>query len=107
MKEYSLCNSKEEIWSTFPERRIKRIQLGGKQLAGVRIGESIFVFQAYCPHRATSLIGGSINGIGEVICPLHGYRFDLLTGEIRAGSCGDLEVFDARIESDGLKITVL
>ncbi len=106
MKEYSLVNSKEQALGFFPERTIKKIQLGEKQLAGVRIGERIFVFNAFCPHRGAPLTQGMINGVGEIICPLHEYRFDLSTGNVRVGSCGDLEVYQTSIEVDGLKIKV-
>lgn len=106
MKEYSLGSSKEQVFSLFPERTIKKIQLGEKQLAGVRIGEKIFVFDSFCPHRGAPLTQGRINGLGEIVCPLHEYRFDLATGTIRAGSCGDLEIYPAQVEPDGLKIIV-
>lgn len=106
MKEYSLGTSREQVFGFFPERVIKRIQLEDKQLAGLRIGEQIFVFQAFCPHRGASLLQGHLNGLDELICPLHSYRFDLKTGDVRSGDCGDLGVFPTRIESDGLKIMV-
>ncbi|MBN7810075.1 Rieske 2Fe-2S domain-containing protein [Algoriphagus sp. H41] len=106
MKEYSLGSSKEQVLGFFPEKVIKKIQLGDKLLGGVRIGKRIFVFAASCPHRGAALTQGTINGLGEIICPLHEYRFDLATGALRAGSCGDLEVYPARIEDSGLKITL-
>ena len=106
MKEYSLGTSKEQVFGMFPERSIKKLLLGESQLAGVRIGEEIFVFQAFCPHRGAPLVQGNINGLGEIVCALHEYRFDLATGEVRAGSCGDLKVYRTRIESDGLKIII-
>ena len=106
MKEYSLDSSKEQVFGFFPEGIIKKIQLGEKQLGGVRIGDRIFVFDASCPHRGAALTQGRINGLGEIICPLHEYRFDLATGTVRAGSCGDLDIYPTRIEPDGLKIAV-
>lgn len=106
MKEYSLGSSKEEVFKLFPEKWIKKIQLGENQVAAVRIGEKVFVFQASCPHRGASLVQGTINGLNEIICPLHEYRFDLTTGNIRSGSCGDLEIYRTTLESDGLKITI-
>ncbi len=106
MKEYSLGTSREQVFGLFPERLVKKIQLGENQLAGVRIGERIFVFQAFCPHRGAPLVQGSVNGLGEIICPLHEYRFDLSTGSVRSGFCGDLAVYKTTIEPDGLKIIV-
>src|SRR2546430_3910150 len=35
--------------------------------------------QNRCPHEGGALSGGTLDG-GDVICPLHGYRFNLETG---------------------------
>ncbi len=106
MKEYSLGNSKEEVLRLFPERVIKKIQLGEIQLAGLRIGEEIHIFQSFCPHRGASLLQANINGAMEIICPLHQYRFNLKTGTVTSGYCEDLKVYPNRLEDDGLKIIV-
>lgn len=106
MKEYSLGNSKEDVFRFLPERVIKKIQLGENQLAGLRIGERIFVFQAFCPHRGASLLQATLNGAEEIICPLHHFRFDLKTGTVKAGYCEELQVYLTRLEEDGLKIIV-
>ena len=106
MKEYRLGTSREHALSLFPENVIKRINLEERSLAGVRIGEKIYVFNGSCPHRGASLVEGWINSLSEIICPLHEYRFDLSTGNLRVGSCGDLEVYRTQIDSSGLKIFV-
>lgn len=106
MKKFTLGNSKEEVFGILPERKIKKIQLGESQLAGLRIGEKVIVFQAFCPHRGASLLQANINGAGEIICPLHQYRFDLKTGQVKSGHCADLPVFLTQLDEDGLKITI-
>jgi nitrite reductase/ring-hydroxylating ferredoxin subunit len=68
--------------------------------------EEFYAFSSSCPHRGASLIEGSINGIGEIICPLHNYRFDIKTGQVKSGSCEELEVFHCELSEDGLKITL-
>lgn len=106
MKEYSLGSSKEEVIKFLPERVIKKIQVGEHQLAGLRVGDHVYVFQAFCPHRGASLLQANINGAGEIICPLHQYRFDLKSGIVKAGYCEDLAVYLSRLDEDGLKITI-
>ncbi len=39
----------------------------------------VVVCQGVCPHEDVSLAGGMLMG-NSIICPGHGYRFDLLTG---------------------------
>lgn len=89
-----------------PERMIKKITLGNRSVGIVRIGEIFSCFEEFCPHRGASLIQGSLNAAGELICPLHAYRFELETGQLRSGACRDLQLFKAIISEKGLEISV-
>lgn len=106
MKEFQLGTSKEEVFELLPDKRIKKIILGNKALAILRNGENFFAFDTQCPHRGASLLQANINGLGEIICPLHQYRFDLKTGQVRSGYCSDLPIFPVRLSEDGIFITV-
>ena len=106
MKEYTLGTDRAEVDRLFPNRVIKKILLGNRELAGLRVDDQMYVFRAFCPHRGASLIQANINSSQEIICPLHQYRFDLKTGQVRSGYCGDLEVFQTRLEETGLTILV-
>lgn len=44
-----------------------------------RFGE-VFAIENRCPHRQGPLVEGMI-GSGKVVCPLHGHKFDLVTGQ--------------------------
>lgn len=60
---------------------------------------------AECPHRGGPLADGIV-GMGAVVCPLHGYRFALGSGECEGGE-GSLEVYPVRVDGDGdLLVTV-
>jgi nitrite reductase/ring-hydroxylating ferredoxin subunit len=104
MKEFQLGTSREEVFELLPDKRIKKIILGNKVLAILRNGEDFFAFDAQCPHRGASLLQANINGLGEIICPLHQYRFDLKTGQVRSGYCPDLPVFQVRLSEKGMFI---
>lgn len=105
MKEFKLGNSVTEVFEMLPESRIKKVKLGNKEIGIVRIGDRIVGFDAYCPHRGASLIQGTIHA-GEVICPLHHYRFELQGGRAKAGDCPDLETFSCSLLESGLKIVI-
>jgi nitrite reductase/ring-hydroxylating ferredoxin subunit len=106
MKEFQLGKSKEEAFELLPEKRIKKVILGNKTIAVMRHGENIFAFDSQCPHRGASLLQANINGLEEIICPLHQYRFDLKTGQVRAGYCPDLPVYLVRFSEEGIFITL-
>ena len=106
MKEFHLGNSIDEVNEMLPESRIKKVKLGNREIGIVRTGEKIYGFNAFCPHRGASLISGSINQGGEIICPLHQYRFDLKTGQCKSSICSDLKTFPCQLSEKGLKITL-
>lgn len=105
MKEFQLGNSILEVEQMLPEARIKKVKLGNREIGMVRIGAKIYGFSTFCPHRGASLIQGTIHA-GEVICPLHHFRFELQTGRAKAGDCPDLETFPCQLSEEGLKITL-
>ncbi|SEG28800.1 Rieske (2Fe-2S) protein [Algoriphagus boritolerans] len=105
MKEFQLGNSIAEVVEMLPDFRIKKVRLDNREIAIVRMGEKIYGFDIFCPHRGASLIQANIHS-GEIICPLHHYRFELQSGRSRAGDCPDLETFPCRLSEKGLTITL-
>jgi nitrite reductase/ring-hydroxylating ferredoxin subunit len=58
-----------------------------------------------CNHAGASLSEGERQG-SCVVCPMHGYVFDLRTGRlvVPAGLCGDQRTFVARLEGDDVVV---
>lgn len=55
--------------------------VGNKEIAVFRQRDGrLFAIQARCPHMKGPLADG-ICGDNKIICPLHGHKFDLSTGE--------------------------
>lgn len=106
MRKFTLGSSKEEVFKLVPENVIKKVILGETSIGIVRTGEIFHSFQEFCPHRGASLIQGSINSSKEIVCPLHQYRFDLTTGRVKSGSCGDLEIYPVILTQNGLEISL-
>ena len=67
-----------------------------------RFGGEFYAVENRCSHRNERLSGGRIRR-GQIMCPVHGARFDLRTGAshtdqlTRAPIC----VFTTRVTSDG------
>jgi nitrite reductase/ring-hydroxylating ferredoxin subunit len=105
-RKYVLGNSEAGARELFPEKRIRQVQLGETKICVVRIGEAFFAFEALCPHRLASLSEGTITSFGEIVCPLHHYRFDVKTGAIQSGDCRDMRCYPTEITSSGLVINL-
>lgn len=63
---------------------------------------NIFAIDNRCPHQSGPLADGIVAG-DEVICPLHGHRFNLKTGE-SLGDHGSVRVYQILIEREDLFI---
>jgi nitrite reductase (NADH) small subunit len=81
------------------EARVYRVE--GKDVAVFRCrsGE-IFAASAACPHRGGPLADGLVGG-HSVICPMHGFVFDLRTGEARGRECGRLTTHRVSVTAAG------
>lgn len=60
---------------------------------------AVHATQAACPHRGGPLADGIIGG-ATLICPLHGHKFDLATGEALGDDCA-LVTFPATVNEQG------
>lgn len=67
-----------------------------------RSGE-LFATQARCSHRGGPLADGLI-GAGKVVCPFHGYAFDLITGEPVMHSCPALATYAVEVDGAGMLV---
>src|SRR4029077_17570933 len=60
------------------EGSAKLLRAGGEEMAVFKSKGQLYGIQNICPHEGGQLCNGWIEG-GEVVCPLHGYRFNLQT----------------------------
>ena len=61
------------------EGAAKLVRAKGEEMAVFKIDGQLYGIQNICPHEGGQLCNGWIEN-GEVVCPLHRYRFDLKTG---------------------------
>ena len=74
------------------------IAVGSKMVAVARSGGEIFAIEDICTHDGAPLTGGEIEG-GEIICPRHGARFCLRTGEaLTPPAYEPIRVFETKTE---------
>jgi 3-phenylpropionate/trans-cinnamate dioxygenase ferredoxin subunit len=76
----------------------RSIAVGRRMIAVVRSGEAFFAIEDVCTHDGAALTGGEIEG-AEIICPRHGARFCLRTGEALSPPAYEpVHVFATKIE---------
>lgn len=78
----------------------------GKKICLVLREQQLLAVSDRCTHNGESLSKGTVNFLGEVICPWHGYRFQLTTGRESDERSADLETFPIKVETDGVYILI-
>ena len=94
--------------SELPENDPTRIEVGGKALAVVRLGERVYAVDDRCSHADYSLSEGEFYEKElEIECPQHGSAFSLLTGEPSSfPATKPVRVYPTRIEDDVVWVTL-
>lgn len=77
------------------------IEIDDELIAVFNIDGDYYAIEDICTHDGGTLTGGEIEG-AEIICPRHGARFDITSGEaLTAPAYEDLATFPVRIH-DGV-----
>jgi 3-phenylpropionate/trans-cinnamate dioxygenase ferredoxin subunit len=85
-----------------PDGHAKSLSVGRRTIAVVRSGDAFFAIEDVCTHDGAPLTGGEIEG-NEIICPRHGARFCLRTGEaLTPPAYEPVRVFETKIENGRL-----
>ncbi len=70
---------------------------GRISIAVARSGDEYFAIEDVCTHDGAELTGGAVEG-AEIVCPRHGARFCLRTGEaLTPPAYEPVRVFDTKI----------
>ncbi len=76
--------------------------VGRRAVAVVRSGERFYAIEDVCTHDGAELLGGEVEGT-EIICPRHGARFCLRTGQALTPPAYEaVQVFETRIDAEHL-----
>ncbi len=79
----------------------RALEVAGKQLAVFSHEGFPRVLDGACPHQG-ALLGDGVISRAEVTCPLHGWHFDLVTGESGDGLEECAHVHEARVSEKGM-----
>jgi 3-phenylpropionate/trans-cinnamate dioxygenase ferredoxin subunit len=78
--------------------------LGGQPVLVVRCGDAVYAVDDVCTHDGERLGGAEIESC-QIICPRHGARFCLRTGEaLTPPAYEPLRTYSVRIEADRILI---
>ena len=84
-----------------PVREGRPVRIGEVEVAIFNLNDRFLTIENRCPHQGGPLCYGIVSG-ATVVCPLHGWKFDLETGSpVKASLPTCLTTFPTRVE-DGI-----
>lgn len=102
MAEFVRVASVDEI----PQGRGKAMEVRGRRLAVFHTRDGKFyAIDNACRHQGGPLADGELDG-HTVFCPLHGWAYDITTGECLEDSERSVERFEIKVEDAGIWVRV-
>ena len=84
----------------------KKFIINDIEIAIFKINSEVFAVSNICPHQQTHLIFDGFIEDEFVVCPAHGWKFNLRTGKKDSGSNG-LQVYPVEIADDRIFVKVM
>ncbi|MFH2032230.1 MAG: Rieske (2Fe-2S) protein [Bacteroidota bacterium] len=82
--------------SRFKDRRGERFLIDDVDVAVYKIDDKFYSISNICPHQHAAIIHNGFIENGSVVCPAHGWEFDIVTGKVKSG-VGGLSVYETKI----------
>ncbi|HWH75828.1 MAG TPA: Rieske 2Fe-2S domain-containing protein, partial [Candidatus Binatus sp.] len=86
-----------------PEGGAKLARVNGEEMAVFKKDGKVFGVQNTCPHEGGQLSNGWLDA-GEVVCPLHRYKFNLQSGVCSTDPKLKIKVFKLVVQGDGVTV---
>lgn len=106
MEWIKIFSSEAEAKARILPGRPQLLAAWGRRICLARVDEDFYAVQDACSHNGESLSKGTINYLGEIICPWHNYRFDLKTGRPCDSTSPDLKTYPVKIDETGFFIGI-
>jgi NAD(P)H-dependent nitrite reductase small subunit len=87
------------------ENQGKRFIINDIDVAVFKINGEVFAINNVCPHQHTALLYDGFIENSCVVCPAHGWMFDIRTGKQPSGSSG-VDSYPVIVENDEVYVLV-
>ena len=88
----------------WPQNNMMEMEVDGKQFTLAKFQDAYFAFASKCPHASGRMAAGYINPLGQVVCPLHRYCFDMKNGRNTSGEGYFLKTYPVELKEGALFI---
>jgi 3-phenylpropionate/trans-cinnamate dioxygenase ferredoxin subunit len=85
----------------FKENNIACVQINGKSVCVIKTADGLKACSSKCPHAGGDLSSGFLDKRENIICPVHGYRFNLNNGRDTDGEGYFLKIIREKEKEEG------
>lgn len=101
---YKVAESIEEI--DFSVNGIAEILVANKKLCLILFKDDLTACAQKCPHAGGNMSDGYVDALGNVVCPLHRYKFSLQNGRNVTGEGFFLKIFPVEIRHSAVFVGI-
>ena len=112
-KLFPIMNEKDPPWRkiatsldeiSFSPNGLAEIDFNGKTICIARHNNMLYACAQKCPHAGGILSEGYIDALGNIVCPLHHYKYNLRKGRNVSGEGYQLQTYPVERREDGYYI---
>jgi nitrite reductase/ring-hydroxylating ferredoxin subunit len=105
-KHLSYLGSVLDITQLLNENCLAEVTVGEKAICIGKYRDQLFAFAARCPHAGGKMCGGYIDVLGNVVCPVHRYKFSMRSGRNTSGEEFYLKTFPVEIHDEEVYVRI-
>ncbi len=90
----------------FSSDGLSEISVDGKTICIANHNNNLHACTQKCPHAGGSLADGYLDALGNIVCPLHRYKFSLKNGRNISGEGYHLQTYRVEQRQDGIYIAL-
>lgn len=101
---HKIADSINEI--SWQENGLFEIEVKGKKICLVNKEHQLYACTNKCPHAGGRISDGYVDAKGDIVCPLHRYRFSLENGRNTSGEGYFLKTYKIEERENGIYIGI-
>ena len=99
---HKIAESEKEL--QFKDNDLFTTTVNGKKITIGKKHDKLYACGYACPHAGGILADGHIDALGNIVCPLHHYRFNIENGRNTSGEGYFLKTYKVEVREDGVYI---
>ena len=101
---YKIAESQEELFNH--NQSLIELEVEGKMICIGKHQEELMACAAKCPHASGKMVSGFIDPLGNIVCPLHRYKFSLKNGRNVSGEGYFLKIYPIEEREEGIFVGI-